>query len=324
MSQRTTQSNHRRNSRKRKQRARTRLFLGLCIGCLALVIFTLLLLPAAFRAGEDKPAETSAALGVKAITVTGNTRYDNEAIIGVSGISVGQSVFSVSKGKAASNIKKEFFYAEQVKIKIGINRHVEIRITEAKELGAVYAAGQWIVVSGQGRGLQAMPMTGERPLRRVYLKGATVVSTTLGEQVVEDRSLAIINELTQAMEKHRLEGVGVIDIEDRNDIRLSWKNQIEIRMGNDSNLTYEVAVAVSALPKILQKHGETASGVLNLSLYSDPSVESPSVIFTPSALLDTPAAEGGTETSGTGTETGGSTAATSGGTVTATTRTSAA
>ena len=50
---------------------------------------------------------------------------------------------------------------------------------------------------------------------------------------------------------------------------------------------YEVAVAVGALPTVLNRHGETATGVLNLSQYSDETIDSPMVIFTPTELLNT-------------------------------------
>ena len=92
----------RRNSQKRKQN-RFRLFVVLSVMNVLLLVLTVLLLPAALRnpAAEDKPST----LGVRSITVTGNTQYDNEAIIGVSELKVGQSVFSVNKGQVERDIR---------------------------------------------------------------------------------------------------------------------------------------------------------------------------------------------------------------------------
>ena len=38
---------------------------------------------------------------------------------------------------------------------------------------------------------------------------------------------------------------------------------------------------------VMNRHGDTAPGVLNLSQYSDEKIESPVVVFTPSELLNT-------------------------------------
>lgn len=275
----------RRRSQKRKIN-RFRLFVVLSLVNVLLLIFTVVLLPSALNKPQDGEGKPSA-LGVRSVTVEGNTVYDNEAIVQVSGIKVGQNVFSINKGQAVKNIKKEFAYAKDVAVKVSIRREVTIRITQAKELGAVYASGGWVVVDENGKGLQKLPIESERPLRRLYLKGAGTLTDKVGKQVLDDRSLAIASELCRALEDYEFSGVGEIDMTNRNDIRVNWKNQIIIALGNDSNLSYEIAVAATAVPKILARHGESASGVLNVSQYSDSSIETPSVIFTPSDLLDT-------------------------------------
>ena len=275
----------RQNSQKRK-RNRFRLFVVLSIVNILLVVFTVLLLPAALSKpnadGRDKPST----LGIRSITVEGNTQYDNEAIVGVSGLEVGQSVFSVNKGQVAKQLKKEFAYVRDVDIDISFKREVTLRITEAEEMGAVYAGGGWVVVDENGIGLQKIPIESERPLRRMYLKGAGTLTDEIGKQVLDEHSLSIIAEICTAFELYQLGDVSEIDMTNLTDIRVNWKNQIDIALGNDSNLTYEIAVAASSIPKILARHGETATGLLNISQYSDATVQTPTIIFTPSSLLE--------------------------------------
>lgn len=275
----------RQNSQKRK-RNRFRLFVVLSIVNILLVVFTVLLLPAALSKpnadGRDKPST----LGIRSITVEGNTQYDTEAIVGVSGLEVGQSVFSVNKGQVAKQLKKEFAYVRDVDIDISFKREVTLRITEAEEMGAVYAGGGWVVVDENGIGLQKIPIESERPLRRMYLKGAGTLTDEIGKQVLDEHSLSIIAEICTAFELYQLGDVSEIDMTNLTDIRVNWKNQIDIALGNDSNLTYEIAVAASSIPKILARHGETATGLLNISQYSDATVQTPTIIFTPSSLLE--------------------------------------
>lgn len=275
-----------RTSSQKRTQTRVRLFIVLSLLNIALIIGTLLMLPTAFQTTDETTGETKEWLAVESITVEGNTRYDEEAIIGISGIEVGQSVFSVNKRTAVKNIREKFAYAEAVSIDISFKRHVTIKITEAEELGAVYVGGRWVVVSRAGIGLMHLPVESERPFRRLYLKGAETLGDELGKPVLDEDDLAIALELSDAMQANGLTGVGEIDLTDRADIRMNWKNQITIALGNDSNLTYEVAAAVSAIPKVLSRHGDTATGLLNLSQYSDETISSPVIVFTPSSILN--------------------------------------
>lgn len=272
---------------RRRKRApnRFRLFLALCAGILIEVICIALMLPSVLFGGGT--SEKPAALGVKSVTVTGNTRYDEQAILDIARIQVGQSVFVLDRSGAANRIKENFHYAEDVKVKVDMKRNVVIEITEAHPLGAVYVNGKWVVVSQEGIGLHAEPINSERPLRQLYLKGAGVLSDRPGEQVLDAASMELLGEIFDALSQtDLLDHISVIDIEKRGDIRLSWKNQITVLLGNDSNLAFEIAAAASTIPKVLEKHGQTATGVLNLIQHSDPSVESPAIFFTPTALLD--------------------------------------
>ena len=275
----------RKNSQKRKKN-RFRLFAVLSILNVLLVVLIVVLFPAAFGNDAATEEKKKSMLGITAITVEGNTRYDTEALLGVSGLAEGQSVFSISKGQVSKRLRKAFSYIEKADVQVNLRREVTLRITETPELGAVYANGSWLVVDHSGVALLKMPLRSERPLRKLYLQGAEVINDTVGKPALSERSLSIAKELSLALEQYKIDGVGVVDMSNPNDIRLNWKNQITIALGNDSNLSYEMAVVASTLPKVLARHGATATGLLNVSLYSDSTVEAPTVIFTPSSLLD--------------------------------------
>ncbi len=269
---------------RKRARNRVRLFLALCAGSLVMLIAILLLLPS-FIGGlhsEEKPS----ALGVTAIVIEGNTRYDEDAVMAVSGIKKGQSVFSVDRRGAANALKKEFNFFEEVTVKIDLSRRVTIHVTEAEVMGAVYAEGQWVLVSHQGIGLQASPITTERPLRQLYIKGAGVLTAELGKQVLDEDSSDIVAEIFDAAKAVGLDSITLVDIENRADIKLSINNQITVLLGNDSNLRHEIAAAASALPVIYDKHGEAVTGQLNLKQYSNPEVKEPAIVFTPSEILN--------------------------------------
>mgnify|MGYP007011597211 FL=1 len=140
-----------------------------------------------------------------------------------------------------------------------------------------------------GRGLEALPVESERPSRYLYIRGADPLAEELGTVMLDERSLAIVNELRAAFVSAGLDGVGMIDLTDKTDILLDWKNQITIALGNDANLTYEIQVAVASLPIILRERGATVRGELDIRMYSDPSITNPIISFKP----ETAGEEGG-------------------------------
>ena len=274
-----------RTSSQRRSSNRLRLFVVLAVLDVLLIVGSLLMLPMALQSVDETTGKPNALFGVKSITVVGNTRYDEATVIGISGIMEGQSVFSISERTAEQYILDTFTYVKDVSIDVTLSREVTITLTEYQELGAVYAGGSWMVVSREGIGLMKMPVESERPLRRLYLKGVETLSAEVGTQVIGGKDLEVVRMLVDSMSANGLSGVGVIDLSDRSNIRLNWKNQIDIALGNDSNLNYEIAAAASAIPRVLSRHGDTVTGLLNLSQYSDEKIDSPVVIFTPSELL---------------------------------------
>ena len=245
---------------------------------IVLLVGSLLLLPRAIGSVEG--------IGVRSVTIEGNTQYDEQAILKISEIYEGKSVFSINKGQAAKRLKEQLAYVQDAQITISFKRDVTIRITEAVELGAVYANGSWVVVDENGIGLKKLAVESERPLRRMYLKGVVPLTDQLGQPVLSERNLTIIREIRTGFEQYDLGFVSEIDMTNLTDIRVKWKNQIDIVLGNDSRLDYEIAVVAATIPKILARHGETATGRLNVSQYSDPSIKTPAIIFTPSELMD--------------------------------------
>lgn len=277
-----TQQNRQTKSRKRAN-ARVRLFVVLCAGSLVMLICILLLLPAAFSSDDAEPKEPDkdSFIGVKSIVVTGNTRYEEKAIIDESGIRIGQSALSVNRRRVAAHLKETFPFMEEVAVHVDLKRTVTLEVTEATVLGAAYADGNWVVVSDKGTGLMTMPVESERPLRYMYLKGVETVGGEVGKPVLEENTLTVISTICASLKKAEINGVGVIDMSNRNNIRLNWKGQFTIALGNSTNLEHEIAAAAKAIPKILERNGQTAAGTIDLRQYSDPTVESPAIIFTP-------------------------------------------
>ena len=141
------------NAKKRKKRNRFKIVVVLF--CLILAISLALAGAIAYLRRHSTPVENESLsrFAIQTITVSGNTKYDDAAIIGESGLKVGQSIFSVNKGAAAKKIEELFPYVRDASVKNVTYNTLCIEIKEAENMGAMYHAGNWLVVGTNGTGL---------------------------------------------------------------------------------------------------------------------------------------------------------------------------
>ncbi len=281
----------------KKRKRRVSRFTTMVILLVAIVVLSVatLFMRSAFHASQAAPDTTpgetkNSVFSVREITVSGNTRYLPEAIVQVSGLYEGESIWSVDKVAAQEAVMAAFPYVESAKVTNTAYNKLNIAVTETKEIGVMYGGGSWLAVGANGKVLDVRPLESDRPLRTLYFKGAAVGSGAVGEQAMADRDFAIVTELLAAFDRYDLDGVCEIDLTNKSDIRLNWNNRMIIRLGNDTNLTHEVGVVVSAMPGVERQYGTNAAGQLDVSAFSDADAEERAV-FTPQELLTTTAPE---------------------------------
>lgn len=86
---------------KKKRISRFHLAVALFIAIVAVSVALTVMIVATSRPEPVEETAQNAFLGVRAVEVVGETRYSREAIAGISGIRVGQSILSVNKRQAA-------------------------------------------------------------------------------------------------------------------------------------------------------------------------------------------------------------------------------
>lgn len=263
----------------------------LMVAIVVMAVATLFMRHTYLSVKNPRPATTENTSGglfsIKEITVSGDTRYDSQAIIQASGLYLGESIWSVNRETAGAAVVSVFPYIETAEVTNTAYNCLNIAVTEASEIGVMYGDGCWLAVGSNGCVLETRPLDADRPLRSLYLKGADLQSSRPGETAMEERSFAIVKELLSAFEQYGLDGVCEIDLHNKSDIRLNYKNRIRIKLGNDSNLTHEIGVVVNAMPGIIEKYGSEAQGQLDVSAFSD-SEAMERAVFTPKELLSEP------------------------------------
>ena len=256
---------------------------------LALVISSVALWIATPRQEEpEKPPSTNGNMfAVETIMLEGNTRYLENSVIGESGILIGQSIFTVDSNKIEAHLLEIFPYYSAVEVQTLHMKDVCIRVTETDVVGVLYADGCWIPVGSNGKALDKQPITSDRPKNSLYIKGGIPEGgIAVGKPALEEYTASVLGTLLSAINQYQLADVTEIDLIDLTDIRLVWRGQIEVLLGNTTNLVHEVGVAAATIPKIIESRGAQVTGRLNLISYSNEALEN-QAIFTPASLLPT-------------------------------------
>ena len=262
--------------------------------------------------------ENASFFGVKAIEVEfvdgeGTVRYAKEDIVRASGMFVNQSLLAVNKVQASNSVLQQFPYLDYVEVKNTSFSTVCIRVAEAEVLAALQTEQDWFIV-GRNNHILERVTTENLPADLPRILGATPLETTLGGDAMDERSLRICTTVFDAVEACNLEGVTAINVEEKTDLRLWWRDRVEILLGNESNLAAQVTAFSKLLPTLIEKNGDTVAGELDMTSYADDKSENDRAVYTPADALKKPTQdtsdEGGDSTTATdGDNTAGTTSA---------------
>ena len=275
------------------------LLLLLAAGIVTAVV--LLLRPGKPASGEG--GGNQAVFGLKSITVEGSTHYTEEEIIQASGLSLGQSIFSVNKRTAAERILQAFPYVERVTVKSPSFTTLKITIEEAEPIAVTEAEDGWFILGENGKGLEKLPDGSGRAEEYLKIRCTLEPGAGVGSRLMSDEDMELLQSILTAISSHGLTDIREIDLKDNIDLRLRWKDQITILLGSDINLDHKMAVLSTMFPLVLKEHGDDTRGQIDLSSYSNADPDKQQGVYTPEELLTTttPATTAATEASGTGT-----------------------
>ncbi len=233
--------------------------------------------------------ESASFFGVKAIEVEfvdgeGTVRYPKEDIIRASGLFVNQSLLAVNKVQASTAVLQQFPYLDYVEVKNTSFSTVCIRVAEAEVLAALQTEQDWLIVGRNNHVLERVT-TEALPADLLHIVGATPVETSLGGDAMDERSLRICTTVFDAVEACELTGVTTLDVTEKTDLRLWWKDQVEILLGNESNLTAQVTAFKKMLPTLVEKNGDSVAGQFDMTSYADDKSDNDRAVYTPADSL---------------------------------------
>lgn len=208
------------------------------------------------------------------IKVTGNTKYDETAIIEKSGIEMGENLIMLNSPKVADTLKEEFVYIEGVRVKKNIfTGTAQILITEAEPFCTLRTENDFYLISRQGTILERLPQTPENMYTVIGLDiNDAMIGNTLNSE--GDEQLTVLEEIFGAIENTQMERITEIDVSDVLNISANYDNRINVEFGTSTELEYKMKYAKEVLVNKIKSYER---GTLDVSYCHT----SPNVVFSP-------------------------------------------
>lgn len=267
----------RQKRRRRRRMMRTAIVLTVLLLLSLVITLAVLHISGKIAQKDGKPAGF---LSVKEILVEGDTRYAPEDIIEASGLYVGESLLVINKVQAHNAILEKFPYLDFAGVGNSSFSTVVISVRETKVMGIVEGSADWLVLGENNHALERVSSE-ELPEDMVQIVGADLTGETVGEPLLDERSMRVASTILTAAETVGLEGLTRIDMAEKTNVRVQWKGQIDVLLGNESNLAGQIQALQKMLPTLIGNNGEGATGTLDMTSFADDDSTNDRGFFTP-------------------------------------------
>ena len=177
---------------------------------------------------------------VRTLLVEGvdSSQYDH--VKNLSGITMGESMFSLSESRLRMNLSADP-YLEYISVRKEYPSTVAITMRERQAAGAIAYSGIYLLVDDEGRILETTPAL---PQGMPAVTSVRVSSANIGTKLTSSQSdqagivLAIISELKA---QDALSLIRQIDVGDRNSLYLVTFGDIKVVLGDETSLPDKIA-----------------------------------------------------------------------------------
>ncbi len=195
-----------------------------------------------------------AAFRIKTFSVEGTAPYTKDEVIAASGLIQGKNLLFANLDEATEAIEKNLPYTDNVKITKKLPSGIIIRLDSTEKAFAVKLSnGTFAMVDGNMKVLEYSPeitedialIQGAVPTKSEIGEILSFEETTVkenGENIVEDRKLPLILEITTAMEENGITDIDLIDIGSVSNIYLIYQNRIVINLGDSSSIPSKLSL----------------------------------------------------------------------------------
>ena len=218
---------------------------------------------------------------IKKITINNTINYESQQLLTVIGVIKGDNLLASSESRANKVLKEKYPYVKNVDFNKKLPFTLEINVEEYQVFAQIKVGKKYYRINEECALLE---------LTDKYKKGAPVVTgldikgnANVGETLPFDKEDAFenITKIVNAFKDNQFKNVTLLNLENPQDLRVTYDNRIVTLLGSSANLDKKLAHAKATL-EARAKDDET--GTLNLSRIPS---EKNEASFIPRALENT-------------------------------------
>lgn len=197
---------------------------------------------------------------VSEVEVSGNVRNDAQTVAAASGVNIGENIFKINLSDVKRRVSKVAFVSE-VSVRRSFPNKIKITVTEGEECAYISFIGNYVGIDENGKILE-IKQQGE--LDKPIIYGLRIDNFEIGSKVtVGDGKVsgALADILAQVKSSGVTDAILSVDINDADNIIMTLRSGVEVKLGNSDNLKYKVAY----LKSVLDELGDVSGGVINLA-----------------------------------------------------------
>ncbi|MBQ2943381.1 MAG: FtsQ-type POTRA domain-containing protein [Ruminococcus sp.] len=208
----------------------------------------------------------------ESITVSGNGSIPKNDIISVSGLTLGENIFTAPKARAEAKLEKAYPYIKEAEVKSVFPSGISIEITMASPACVVEGLGGYYIVSSQGKVLEVSSTTDE--IEAPVIEGINVGGKVAGEFVefgstVTGESLREMFTAFEELGATRITAINVAEKDEAVELKYVYDNRIVVYLGIPEHITYKIQTAQTIIKEKLDVSGTMIAGDLDVSMCYD-------------------------------------------------------
>lgn len=276
-------SSARKNQRRRRKRSRFGVLLKLL--CAVTAVAALTVGSTVFFQAEE-------------ILVNGNVRYTQEEIVAATGIQLGDNLYKMNKGEICRELCRDLPYIQEANIRRSLPSTIIINVRELRAVAQIAVPPTYVAsaeelkqlpegeepprsatepwfISESGKLLEpagadstAIVVTGLTPLDPA---SGTALKVPEGEELLKT---ALLDLLAALEEQGKAENVSAVEIHP-GWMDMNYLNRFKVRMPLGGDLGKKLNVLEEVVKRTDAKHGETATGSIDLTRQDYDAVYSP-------------------------------------------------
>ena len=199
---------------------------------------------------------------ITSITATGSKIYTSEEIVAISGIKIGDNIFTFNQKRATDLIKSKLPFIEKVEYKRSLPDTLKIKVYDAKPYYCVSQNGAYYNVSKAGWVLEKL----DEKTAGVFEIKISDVKCNVGTQIKfnDKKSYNMLQNVIKLLEDNDLK-IDYVDVTNSVTIKAGVEGRFDVNFGTENSLENKV----KHLKTTIENIAENKSGSFNLSMWND-------------------------------------------------------